>query len=382
MSTLKKAIVFSGGGAYGAYEVGVLKALAEKGWAGPEIVSGVSAGALNAAFLVGTEDVDMRRAAQHLEDVWVNRIPGHVFQVRGDPRPLLGFGRGPYSAGAARWVHDVQSLFVNFGRRLVRMGPVSPFDERLLQLVDLASFISVAPLEQLLHEIIEPKKLRESSRKLSVVATNWHSGELEVFTNEQMTDTDAVPILLASAAIPGFFPPREVGSTVYVDGSLLMNTPLKPAITNGADEIHIVYLDPDIAKIPPLKLQNTFDTLDRVLSINMAYHINADIETARQGEPCHRAVRGVPKGRSTVQEFRAGGTGGPVGTRAVRPAAPQARHSPLSSANRSGRSAGVAALRETSDPNLIQRGYQDAIHHDCEASGCEPSTASRDTTAP
>jgi NTE family protein len=63
------------------------------------------------------------------------------------------------------------------------------------------------------------------------------------FTNEGMSEADAVSILMASAAIPGFFPPRKVGENTYVDGGLVMNTPLRPAIDDGADEIHIVYLD-------------------------------------------------------------------------------------------------------------------------------------------
>ena len=43
---------------------------------------------------------------------------------------------------------------------MLRLAPLGPFDERLLQLVDLASFISVAPLERLLGEIVRPEKLR------------------------------------------------------------------------------------------------------------------------------------------------------------------------------------------------------------------------------
>jgi predicted acylesterase/phospholipase RssA len=382
MSTPKQAIVFSGGGAYGAYEVGVLKALAEDGWAGPEIVSGVSAGAINAAFLVGNHDGDMRRTAQHLEDVWVNRIPGHVFEVRGDPRPLLGFAAGPYAAAAARWLRDVQSLCANFGRRLVRLGPVGPFDERLLQLVDLASFISVDPLERLLREIIEPKKLRESSMRISIVATNWRNGKPEVFTNERMTDTDAVSILLASAAIPGFFPPREVGGSTYVDGGLLMNTPLKPAIADGAEEIHIVYLDPDIALIPTLKLQNTFDTLDRVLSINMAYHINADIETARQVNRAIELFEESPKDVPQLRSFELAGLASQwERVRSAQPPRKLAihRYHPRSDL---GGLLGLLRFEKNAIQDLIQRGYQDAVKHDCPANGCEVIVARPGKTAP
>jgi hypothetical protein len=64
-----------------------------------------------------------------------------------------------------QWVSDVQSLSTDFLRRLLALAPFGPFDERLLQLVDLSSFISVAPLERLMGEIIQPEKLRRSTMK-------------------------------------------------------------------------------------------------------------------------------------------------------------------------------------------------------------------------
>ena len=146
MKTPVQAVVLSGGGAYGAYEVGVLKALVERGWAGPQVVTGVSAGAFNAALLAGAYDVDLSRAVQHIEDTWLNRIPGSVFRVRADPRPLLGFENLDYMAAATRWISDIQALSSDFLRRMLRLAPLGPFDERLLQLVDLSSFISLAPL--------------------------------------------------------------------------------------------------------------------------------------------------------------------------------------------------------------------------------------------
>jgi NTE family protein len=371
MNNSTQAVVLSGGGAYGAYEVGVLKALVERGWAGPQVVTGVSAGAFNAALLASAYDVDLPRAVEHIEDIWLNRIPGRVFHVRADPRPLLGFQIRDYLASATRWVSDVQSLSTDFLRRLLALAPFGPFDERLLQLVDLSSFISVAPLERLMGEIILPEKLRRSTMKLSIIATNWSTGKAEVFTNESMSDEDAVSILLASAAIPGFFPPRKVGETTYVDGGLVMNTPLRPAIDDGADEIHIVYLDPDIAMMPLQKFQNTFDTLDRVLAVNLAFHINADIETARQ---MNRAIDLFAHASSGIQETKMSDLAKLAAhwdrVKSERPPRKLTIHRYHPQRDLGGL-LGILRFEKSAIEELMEKGYQDTIRHDCEANDCE-----------
>jgi NTE family protein len=371
MNNATQAVVLSGGGAYGAYEVGVLKALVERGWAGPQVVTGVSAGAFNAALLASAYDVDLPRAVEHIQDIWLNRIPGRVFHVRADPRPLLGFQIRDYLASATRWVGDVQSLSMDFLRRLVALAPFGPFDERLLQLVDLSSFISVAPLERLMAEIIQPEKLRRSTMKLSIIATNWSTGKAEVFTNQSMSDEDAVSILLASAAIPGFFPPRKVGETTYVDGGLVMNTPLRPAIDDGADEIHIVYLDPDIAMMPLQKFQNTFDTLDRVLAVNLAFHINSDIETARQ---MNRAIDLFARASNGIQETKMSDLAKLAAhwdrVKSERPPRKLTIHRYHPQRDLGGL-LGILRFEKSAIEDLMEKGYQDTIRHDCEANDCE-----------
>jgi NTE family protein len=377
MSNSVRAIVFSGGGAYGAYEVGVLKALAERpDWTWPQVVTGASAGAFNAALLAAAYDGDLRQAAQRIEEIWLQRIPGHVFRVRADPRALLDFAPAGYVAATGRWIGDIGSLSADFMRRLARVGLVGPFDERLLQLVDLASFISVAPLERLLGEIVRPGKLRDSPVRLSIIATNWETGEMHVFRKPDMTDADAVSILLASAAIPGFFPPRKVGTQLFVDGGLVMNTPLKPAIDDGADEIHIIYLDPNVKEMPILKLQNTFDTLDRVLAINTAFHINSDIQTARQ---VNRAIE-LFEQAGGVEEAARGSELAAVASRWRRVRSePRPRKLAIHRYHPRrdlGGLLGLLRFEKDAIQELINTGYQDTIRHDCSESDCESAAAS------
>lgn len=96
----RTALILSGGGALGAYEVGVLKALTSGAAAGdhprpfdPDLLLGTSVGAFNATFLAARKDVSLAEAVARLEEVWLERIADRgggngVFRYRLDPRRL------------------------------------------------------------------------------------------------------------------------------------------------------------------------------------------------------------------------------------------------------------------------------------------------------
>jgi NTE family protein len=86
--------------------------------------------------------------------------------------------------------------------------------------------------------------------------------------------------IMASTSIPGVFPPIEIGGDPYVDGGILLNTPLKPAIEAGGETLHVIYLDPDVKNIPLRRLQNTLDTLDRMMTTSFAAKVNMDMKLA------------------------------------------------------------------------------------------------------
>ena len=63
------------------------------------------------------------------------------------------------------------------------------------------------------------------------------------------------------SSIPGFWPPAEIGAQPFVDGGVLMNTPLKLAIDAGADTLHVIHLDPQVKDIPIEHIENTLGAL-------------------------------------------------------------------------------------------------------------------------
>ena len=96
-----------------------------------------------------------------------------------------------------------------------------------------------------------------------------------------MTDKLGLQAVLASTAIPGIFPQTKVGSQPFLDGGVVLNTPLEPAIEAGATDIHVIYLSADVKKIPLGQMENTMTTVLRQQFITWARANHMDIESVR-----------------------------------------------------------------------------------------------------
>lgn len=237
------AVVLSGGGARGAYQVGVLQALRELGVLEREhpvdILVGSSAGSLNAGALAATVDRPAEGLDQ-LEALWTQLEPSQVFRT--DLRSLGGIG--------ARWVRDL-----SFGGLLRRVAPKSLLD--------------TAPLRALLAERLPFAGIGANVdagllRALAIPATNLHTGDGVIFVDcPQATPLwrrgrwsvertrIGVDHLMASSAIPIFFPSIEIEGRHLGDGSIRNTAPLSPAIHLGADRI--VAIGVRRAGLPPEK---------------------------------------------------------------------------------------------------------------------------------
>jgi predicted acylesterase/phospholipase RssA len=295
----KQAVILSGGGADGAYEVGVMKAL----FAGlspatdhqpldPDIFVGTSIGSYNAAFLVSHWETSGPAAIANLERIWLDKISGNaqqsgngVFRIRASPTEFINptsFIPNPLrpfiqlAADSAFLAWDGLQRAVN-----AAIEQEAPLLQRVTELFDFASFVSSQPFTQTLHETIRFANIRRAEKVLKIIATNWETGALKTYTNRDMTDELGPLIIMASSAIPGFFPPVAVGSQAFVDGGVLLNTPMQPAIDAGADTLHVIYLDPEIENIPLSGLANTLETLYRMQTITWAKALNNEIRAVR-----------------------------------------------------------------------------------------------------
>ncbi|MGZ4267600.1 MAG: patatin-like phospholipase family protein [Solirubrobacteraceae bacterium] len=237
------ALVLAGGGARGAYEIGALSALLpalEREGRRPALVIGTSVGALNAAFLGATADRPVGEVVAEGERIWREIRFEQVLS------PLLG-------AAEARRIGAY-------------VGEVLGLPVRATSLLD------PGPLGRTLPDLVSFADLRRNAGAgrvhAAVVATSAATSRTVVFhtTGPSPASDDARGIdyvradlgpehVLASAAIPVAFPavsvptPRRAAGW-YFDGGTRLNTPIKPALTLGADRVVVVGLN-SIAGRPP-----------------------------------------------------------------------------------------------------------------------------------
>lgn len=222
--------MLSGGGARGAYQAGVLAGLVEEGFVGGagrrfDIVVGSSAGAINAAALASRAD-DLVEAVARIEHVWREIRAAEVYRT--DVTALGTTG--------VRWAWDL-----TFGGAMRRVQPKS-----LLDTTPLRAFLR----EQVRFEGIGANLAAEKLDGLAVIATDLHTSHGVVFVHARADaptwqrrrwriERAAIRAehLMASSAIPIFFPAIQIGGRWYGDGSIRNTAPLSPAINLGANRI-------------------------------------------------------------------------------------------------------------------------------------------------
>lgn len=236
-------LILTGGGARAAYQVGVLKAVAQiRRDAAPwrkdnpfPVITGTSAGAINAAALASHCD-DFDNAVAQLCNVWENFRAEQVY--RSDALGVIRTG--------ARWL------------TMMSLGWVIARWRRARQ----RSLLDNAPLEDLLHLLVRVDRLKALMKSghlqaLAVTASSYNSGTHVTFYDSvkdfvpwnrsqrvAVRDTITVPHLLASAAIPFVFPPVQLGfdggTEYFGDGSMRQSAPISPAVHLGASRILVV----------------------------------------------------------------------------------------------------------------------------------------------
>jgi NTE family protein len=223
-------LVLTGGGARSAYQVGVLRALAEmlpRARNPFQVIVGTSAGAV-AAGVLAAEAHQWRRAVVGLEEVWANFRAEQVFRV--DPWNMLRAG-----------LHWLLSL--------ISGGTV---------VAPPKSMLNNTPLRELLTARVDWNGVRRSIerghlRALALCATSYASGLSVAFFDsvesikewnhiQHLGRRTALSLdhLLASVSIPLLFPPMVLGNEYFGDGAMRQLNPLSPAIHLGAERLLII----------------------------------------------------------------------------------------------------------------------------------------------
>jgi NTE family protein len=211
------AFVLPGGGALGGFQAGSLRALAEAGIA-PDLLVGVSAGAVNAALFSWNTGVD---GALHLEAIWRSIRRRDLMRVNPGRLALALAGRHPSLLDNR---HGHRFLRRHLGDRLLEHAPI----------------------------------------RLAIVATDLSTGE-----GVALITGDTVSALLASTAFPGVYPPMTLGERTLVDGGVVADIPLDLTLALGAASV-IVLSVPPLAPDPPPR--RPMDILLRASSLGVEAH--------------------------------------------------------------------------------------------------------------
>lgn len=231
-------LVLSGGGARGAYAVGVMQGIVEVlerrtlRRAPFQIFSGTSVGAIAAAWFAAYADVpDMN--VRGLVAQW-QRLDLRQ-HLRLDPAGLLS---GRRLRNISRTLRGDRSQ--QLGRSLLDPRAIEALVEHALPFDRLRSNVDGG----LVHALIVPA-LEISTGRTSLFA-ELADGTAFPPSRDPRRITRPVRIgaehVLASAAIPGLFPARRLASGYYCDGGLRFNTPISPALRAGADKLVVVSL--------------------------------------------------------------------------------------------------------------------------------------------
>jgi NTE family protein len=268
------AMILSGGGARGAYEVGVLSYVldgyARLRGAPPriDILCGTSVGAINACFLAA-HLADATLGIRHLVELWTQLNLARV----------LGFG--------LRQAMSVHRVVLGGG-------------------ANAAGLFDVTPMTQLIEREIPWRAVARTLRHghlsaLSVSATEVSSGRTVIFMQtgpDGTLPTTAPPRTvirgaligpihaLASAAIPVLFPPVRIGRELFMDGGVRQNTPIAPALRLGATHVFAVGLSREVRGVESggedQKPPGAAMVLGKVLNAFLLDHVQSDYEVLKR----------------------------------------------------------------------------------------------------
>jgi NTE family protein len=223
----RSAFVLSGGGNQSVAQVGMLRALLERDIV-PDVIIGCSAGAFNGATIAAAPSL---RGVERLEATWAS--------LRGD------------------------AVFP--GGRLSRAWNLLTRDDHLFSNQGLHDIFLRGDVPDTFEELVLP---------LRVVATDLDSGDEVVFSAGPLR-----PALLASAALPGIYPPIRHDDRTLVDGAVVDTVPLWHALAGPIDRIYVMSVAGDLLDRP---LRSPIDVAIRAFAISRKQRYELELRSVPQ----------------------------------------------------------------------------------------------------
>jgi NTE family protein len=272
-SARRMAMILSGGGARGAYEVGVLSYVFDdltRIRGGPpriDVLSGTSVGAINACYVaahLADPVLGLRRLVHLWEDLEMRTVLGFgVRQIIGIPRLLLGGG------GKGAGIFDVTPMSDLVHREISWRAVTRVLRRRQLRALSIST-TEVATGRTVVFMQVSPDLVIPATAPPRTLFRADHIGPQHA---------------LASAAIPLLFPPVQIGNELYLDGGLRQNTPIAPALRLGATHIFTVGSSREVKGVrvyegttKKSQAPGAAFLLGKILNAFLLDHVDADLE--------------------------------------------------------------------------------------------------------
>lgn len=180
--------MFCGGAGLGAVQVGMLRALVERGIR-PDVVTGTSSGAINALVYAADPGMD---GVDRLERLWLSARRRDLFRIRPWTIGRGLFGSSPYLTGSGH-------------------------------------------LRRVLESTLPVTLLQDTTIPIAIVVSDTVSRRPVM-----MREGSAIDVVLASSAVPGLFPGVEIDGREYIDGGLVADPPVGAAVALGATHAYVM----------------------------------------------------------------------------------------------------------------------------------------------
>jgi NTE family protein len=244
----KKILVLAGGSVKGAFQAGVIKAVFEMGFV-PDAIYGVSAGSMNASFLIdqfgqsalAEKPLNLMDAANDLAQFWLENIYEPACLAR---------RRGTYELGLSAIRRNFEGL------------------------------LDTTPLREIVHNNLSVHHMKASPIKLRVGAVDIINGGI-VYADP--TFEHFLDYIMASSAIPIIMPVVKIGDhakMAFLDGGLRDVAPIRKAINDGAEEIICIACHNRNMEAGYFPYGNLLALVDRIMDIAVNESLNSDLDWA------------------------------------------------------------------------------------------------------
>jgi NTE family protein len=268
-------LVLQGGGALGAYQVGVYQALHEAGIE-PSWVIGTSIGAINGAIIAGNPP---EKRLDKLTRFWDLMQARHK-QGIGAWWPAMA----AFLATAGTYSKGIDGFFAPNPHAV--WGMHTPLS------AELAAFYSTAPLYDTLTELTDFDYINAKHGRLTLGAVNVQSGAMHYFDSRKQTLS--ARHVMASGALPPAFPAVNIDGEMYWDGGIYSNTPIEVVLDDKPRRNSLIF-SANVWHPTGPEPKTIWQVIGRQKDIQFASRVDSHVQRQQQIHKMRHIIRDLAK---------------------------------------------------------------------------------------